>query len=744
MIKSVRFLRFSITLLTFLMISGCSKSNTQSNSLSESVKPVEAAVVEDDGVYVGSVKEISGFDGSNAQYAFMKNGLIYMTQDQYDEEGAWMFSTLIRVDPSGNAKAGDAVVMLESQGDESYIAEIEPTGDGYVYLEYIYDKDNTEIILVRCSEDGKIVAKRLVCDINQIPEGVPSRVDIVCDDENVYYLADGVVTVLDKEFGFKRKLLDANYYSGCVGPDGAMYFIDEVSGKISKYDCATDSLMEDIAMVEAGFKIYKGAQDELIVSTGSGVKSLNPMTGDVTILFDYTDVSLVNPIVKKIYRDEALGNIHIIFAKEEKSERATSAGTNEEFYTLRLFSDDIRRYDKDSAPKEDEIRIASFYSELEVSNVINEYMQAHPDVRVKVKTYMSSSRSSEDVLAEIDKDILNGVSYDIWITSGMDIRKYSSKGLFEDLMPYIENDASFDLSKYFENVLLCEREETGKVFSLASKAELWGLAADRSVFGDKETLTEDDIIDTRAQYQDVPFVGSVGNTQVLNSFLNSDFRTFIDVSGGKYNFDTAAFRKILEFSSTYSSATKDDFRKARAESSKDNRKVYFRTYTNPMSYLEDKAFFGDDFKMYKMSSPSGGAYYVSPYETYSICADSIHKEEAWELIKSFLDAYPQTWGFDIKVNREYFMEDWQSTYDVYKDGNEFNFADKSGYLTLTKEDYEIFIDMMESAEPFNDIGTVIRDIIWEEAERYFAGEKSVDEVIKIIQKRVNLYLEEKK
>ena len=79
MIKSVRFLRFSITLLTFLMISGCTKSNTQSVS----VKPAETAVAEDDGVYIGSIRKLSGeFDETQAKFAFYKDGLIYLISQE--------------------------------------------------------------------------------------------------------------------------------------------------------------------------------------------------------------------------------------------------------------------------------------------------------------------------------------------------------------------------------------------------------------------------------------------------------------------------------------------------------------------------------------------------------------------------------------------------------------------------------------------------------------------------------------
>ena len=77
--KSVRFLSLFITLATLLMISGCSKSNMQSAS----EKPIEATVTEDDGVYIGNIRRLSGeFDETKAKFAFYKDGLIYLISQE--------------------------------------------------------------------------------------------------------------------------------------------------------------------------------------------------------------------------------------------------------------------------------------------------------------------------------------------------------------------------------------------------------------------------------------------------------------------------------------------------------------------------------------------------------------------------------------------------------------------------------------------------------------------------------------
>ncbi|MBO4679347.1 MAG: hypothetical protein J5626_06725, partial [Lachnospiraceae bacterium] len=50
--------------------------------------------------------------------------------------------------------------------------------------------------------------------------------------------------------------------------------------------------------------------------------------------------------------------------------------------------------------------------------------------------------------------------------------------------------------------------------------------------------------------------------------------------------------------------------------------------------------------------------------------------------------------------------------------------------------------MLENATLGHSLDNQVYAIVYEEIPAYFAGEKSLDETIKIIQKRVDLYVEE--
>ena len=65
-------------------------------------------------------------------------------------------------------------------------------------------------------------------------------------------------------------------------------------------------------------------------------------------------------------------------------------------------------------------------------------------------------------------------------------------------------------------------------------------------------------------------------------------------------------------------------------------------------------------------------------------------------------------------------------------------------LSMDEEDMKVLENMVEGATLSCEMDDTVREIIGDEIESYFHKEKSLDDVINVIQKRVNLYLEEKR
>lgn len=61
---------------------------------------------------------------------------------------------------------------------------------------------------------------------------------------------------------------------------------------------------------------------------------------------------------------------------------------------------------------------------------------------------------------------------------------------------------------------------------------------------------------------------------------------------------------------------------------------------------------------------------------------------------------------------------------------------------LTPEQLDMAVDFIEGVHHFSFDDVTIMNIICEEAEGYFQGQKDVESVVNVIQNRVGLYLQE--
>ena len=63
---------------------------------------------------------------------------------------------------------------------------------------------------------------------------------------------------------------------------------------------------------------------------------------------------------------------------------------------------------------------------------------------------------------------------------------------------------------------------------------------------------------------------------------------------------------------------------------------------------------------------------------------------------------------------------------------------------VTQEQYDAVMDLINSTTSYLDYDQNVLDIITEEAAGYFAGSKTLEEASRLIQSRVNLYIQEQK
>ena len=143
-----------------------------------------------------------------------------------------------------------------------------------------------------------------------------------------------------------------------------------------------------------------------------------------------------------------------------------------------------------------------------------------------------------------------------------------------------------------------------------------------------------------------------------------------------------------------------------------------------------------------------GHPWVYPQGIYGINANSEHKEGAWQFIAMLMSEEGQ---YDLGLNPSttYFpsnkpaflkvIDYWEEKHPEYivreVDGVNWGFE-------VTRESMEELYDMIENGMRVPHMADPVLEIIDEETDAYFEGDKTAEEVIAIIQNRVQLYLNE--
>lgn len=123
---------------------------------------------------------------------------------------------------------------------------------------------------------------------------------------------------------------------------------------------------------------------------------------------------------------------------------------------------------------------------------------------------------------------------------------------------------------------------------------------------------------------------------------------------------------------------------------------------------------------------------------FAIYSDSPNKEGAWAFLEYMLSEEEQSWygadsaGFPVR----------KSAFDVYL-RKPYSPVYKMADENVSEETAEMIRQVMEHIHVEQSAVTgELNNIIYEEMQAYFAGDKTVEQCVEIIQNRAQLYLDE--
>ncbi|WP_177222250.1 ABC transporter substrate-binding protein [Paenibacillus sp. UNC496MF] len=405
---------------------------------------------------------------------------------------------------------------------------------------------------------------------------------------------------------------------------------------------------------------------------------------------------------------------------------------------------------------------------------VKKYESLHPNTTIELTYTQTEFKDIDSQEANIEKYVtttnaamLAGKGPDLLELDLLPTDKYANRHLLVDLNDMMKQDASFDKADYFANVL-DNSEIGGGLYAMPLSFYLNGLIGDSDAIQktglqiDDKNWTWDDFSEIAKQ-----LTQKGGNKTVLLSSMaymldemfGENYPLYVDEASRKAKFDSPAFTGMLQRIKTmFDEGIAKQVDRGVGKGSID---TYFQEI--PIQSMADYLFSMDSFdghaKLYaKPHAPELGAGgYFQANQTVGINAGSPFKAQAWKFI-AFLAAEEAATVPADNTASSYSISDIsfagfpisRVAYD--KQAEQFR---KAGTLSTlpngpadgmtVKADGALldqFGDYLTGAVHAVGKRSRVGEIVSEEGESFFKGQKSAEDVAKLIQNKVDLYLNE--
>lgn len=485
---------------------------------------------------------------------------------------------------------------------------------------------------------------------------------------------------------------------------------------------------------------YDGYGDvSYFLRDSAGLFSYNKGTEEIEPVFEWLDTGIIGEYVRNI---EPLSDGRLFCICKDP-----------------LMNFECGFVEKLENPKEKTvIKCAALYPDgdyaHDLQKCIVDFNRKSDDVYVEYISY----EKSESPISAFAKDIIAGNIPDVMDISSVDVNNYISKGLFEDLVPYMEKDDVLNKDYFVDGLLDAVAIDGKQYFAFRGfiLRTLAGKASDLMKYGESWTMT--DMIEYYKQKPEGTHLYMYDSKEdVYDMFVSDCINDFIDWETGKVSYDSDEFRQVLEFCKMFPDDTDYgiDYNEVKKSISEGSTLLDIVSLRSPWNheYKLNESFFEGDAKYIGFPSKDDKLAYIEPAKgSLAISSASEHKDEAWEFLKAVItvgDSADEMFPAGKKDFEKIVKK--LTTTEIYKDedGKYVEPLDGVGgwnnldvvIKPYSEEDIQIIKKLITKSKPVTN-NHEISDMIKMELTDYFADRKSIDETIAIIQDRVGKYVNE--
>ncbi len=438
----------------------------------------------------------------------------------------------------------------------------------------------------------------------------------------------------------------------------------------------------------------------------------------------------------------------------------------------------VKKVPYDSVPRKESLSMAVLYLDYNVQDMIVDFNRSNDKYRVEIVDYSEASDGDWQAAAEkLNTEIMSGKVPDIFCLNGLNYTQLAAKGVLEDLYPYLDADPELERSDFFPNILTA-MEVGGKLCTTVAGVYINSAIGASSVVGDTPGWTYDEFNAALASMPEgcTAFDEYVTRDSILQTCLALDMDAFVDWGSGQCNFNSQQFIELLNFAKSFpASFDWDNYNWETAVSTEDRLASGMQMLVQTSAYSIDDIFYNNytsfmgspiTYIGYPSSSGTGNMFSLTE-SGYAMSSKTEHKDAVWQLLREFFTKeYHDEKVYSLSSRIDVFEEKAKeaTTIQYQKDAEGNNILDDKGepipvvrysmwnqhtdkieeIYALNVEQVDQIRELIETTTKMADYDDSIIRIVTEQAAPFFEGQKSAEEVAKLVQSKVNIYVNEQR
>lgn len=718
-----------LLLAVLMMLTGCAKDEDNIENTSETGEGTQEKMI-----------PVSQFvdptiDFTNLSEFKAVNEYLYYVREEWNPETVKMEGVINRKSASSDLAQ---VEIADYRTDE--LVEFLADREGNVYTLYIVNVDGKKIPHVKKVNN---TGKEIYCLSleehmsgnfwNHIYGGVVDTQGRICffSLQKEYYLFDDQGQFLKKgkadwsagrEQGYEEEgVVDAGE-AGC-------YLYVTLKGKIlfQKLDMEQGASGRE-SVIEYDNQhippvIRSGYEKGILIAEDNTLWSYNPHTQEKELLVDFLS-EYVN--IK--------GNQTVQIGLPDSGEIIVYLYDNFQFVSEQAV---IRFYPPDQvAPKQTVVLGTEANMKGSLEDWVKGFNRQSMDYKVVIKDYSLQDNTGMRMF-DFYKDILDGNAADLIDLSYLSPEDLTSKGMLEELEPYFEQSETIGKEDILPSIWQAGTY-LGKMYTVIPRFQVKTMIVRADDVKDS-TWTAEEYIELVNKYPQSAPLGGKSNRDVLSMLMTAELGRFVDWEGRTADFEQEGFIRMLEFVQSM------DDKETGRDVPYEERGEFLRSgmwtaadcwMGDTYDYINYKDIYGEQSRIMSFPNQEEILWYPIRCEyNLAISSSSKCKEGAWAFLEYLLSDKVQ-----LDASKPSFPAG-RDAFEAHLVSEKFlKYGEK---YKLTREEMEIIREMADNAyydESF--ANSNINSIIAEETKEFLDQGKSPEETAKIIQNRVQLYLNE--